>query len=295
MHLILIMFDIGIIQYLIAGTVFYVLGFLYALGVQCWGKSHNAYLFYGLITIGFAMQSFGLYRQGLRTHSFPLHNTFEILMVMAWSAVMLELFIRPIFRLPMLGFFISFLASVLGGVALLFFDLSAAIPEPAETGNPWVGFHAALAVFSYGIFGLLAVTSAMYLLQHFSLRGRHTAGLFRNLPPLKRLDDLNKRLLMGGVSILTLSIAIGMANWAHHPESVGATKLFVALGVWVLYMAVHRLRHRNTLLASGFAWACIASFGVALVTMGPLTREEVPVEPSPPSASAATPRETRIS
>ena len=102
------MFEIGIIQYLSAGTVFYVLGFLYALGIQFWGKRHNAYLFYGLITIGFAMQSFGLYQQGLRTHSFPLHNTFEILMVMAWSAVMLELFIRPIFRLPMLGFFIRF-------------------------------------------------------------------------------------------------------------------------------------------------------------------------------------------
>jgi len=43
-------------------------------------------------------------------------------------------------------------------------------------------------VVSYGVFALLALTSLMFLLRHFSLKVEHLGGLFSFLPSILDLD-----------------------------------------------------------------------------------------------------------
>lgn len=253
------------------GTALYLLAFTYALLALAANRRHRLIVFYLLLTIGFVFQGFGLYRRGLSDQSFPLNNTFEILMLMGWSAVMLEFIVRPAFRLRLLGFFTTGLAGGLGALALAIPSWDTPVIPPQTPANPWIGFHAAMAVFSYGVFALLAMTALMYLLQHYALRGKQGGGLFERLPSLKQLDTINQRLLLMGVSLLSLAIALGFANWANHPEGLHTHKLWAAMVVWALYLSAHRLRVKKLLIASQFAWACILLFAIALLSLWPLS------------------------
>ena len=47
-------------------------------------------------------------------------------------------------------------------------------------GNPWIELHAAIALFSYGVFGLVALTSVMYLLRNFSLKKKNLRAGYYN-------------------------------------------------------------------------------------------------------------------
>lgn len=275
------------------GTSFYVLAFAYAVVSMMMRRSHRLTVFYLLLTTGFAMQSYGLYHRGIVDQSFPLNNTFEILMVIGWCAVMLEFVIRPAFHLRLLGFFTSALAGALGALAFAVSAWDSPVPPPAEAVNPWIGFHAALAVFSYGIFAMLAMTAVMFLLQHYALRKRQSGGLFTRLPALTQLDDINKRLLLMGVSVLSIAIGLGFANWVNHPEeAVGSQKLVAALIVWMLYLGAHQLRARKILIASQFAWVCLLLFVLALLSVWLVTPHK---QMSQPPATAAAFQHTTAS
>jgi len=256
------------------GSLLYGLAFLYVLVALRIKRKLHYLVFYILLTAGFLFQSGGLYERGLADKSFPLNNTFEILQVIGWSAVMLEFVIRPAFNLRMLGFFTAALA---GSLSLISFAVSAwdsSIAIPTDPHNPWVSFHAAIAVFSYGIFAILAVTSLMYLIQHYGLRRRQTGEIFTRLPSVKQLDDIGKRLLLSGVSLLTIAIAMGFANLLKDPEGVGYDKLIAAMLVWAAYLITYRIRASKRLIASQFAWACMVLFLAALLSLWPLNRSE---------------------
>ncbi len=266
-------------------TAFYILAFAYAMVSLLLKKEHRIVIFYALLTSGFAIHSFALYNRGIADQAFPLNNTFEILMVISWSAVMLEFTIRPAFRLRLLGFFTSALTSLLGVCALSIPNWDAPITITTKTANPWIGFHAALAVFSYGVFALLATTAIMYLIQHYALRKIQSGGLFQRLPSVSQLDTINRRLLLVGVSILTVSIAIGFANHLRIQGNVSMEKLLIATTVWVAYVFIHQLRSRKVLIASHFAWTCLIMFLFALLSLHFITAKKSSTTQPMPSES----------
>ncbi len=253
------------------GTGLYLAGFLYSLAYVVLGRSHVRPLFYTLVAGGFGFQTLGLYLRGLQTGLFPLGNTFETLQVIAWVTVLLKLILRTSFQLRLLGFFASLLATVLCAVSLSFpeWDTRATVTFSA---NPWVEFHVALAIFSYGVFGLLAVTSLMYSLQDYGLHQKRFAGIFALLPPLRELDAMNQRLLHVGFWVLTLAVALGLFNWIGDPRGVGALKLIVAAALWAWALGVVVLRSRGKLVGRRFAIACLVLFVVALFSLWPVDR-----------------------
>lgn len=255
-----------------AGCVFYGLAFLYALIPMLRRKEYPHVVFLALLVGGFVFQSFGLYVRGLEIHAIPLTNTFEVFQVLAWSAVGLNFILRQMFHLRLLNFFSSGF-----GFGLSFIALAVPAwdddPPPLElSGSPWVGFHAALAIFSYGVFAVLALTSLMYLIQDRALANRKMDGWFSLLPAIRQLEILNAKLIALGVSILTVAMAIGVLNWLQAPKAVGLVKLSIAMAVWLAYLAVLLQRRRNKLLARPFAKTCLGLFVVALVSLWPLTQ-----------------------
>lgn len=259
--------DDRIFFWLAAGL--YAIGFVLALATLSTRRPVTRFAFHAILIGGFLFQGLGLYLRGIRVQAFPLVNEFEVLQVLSWSAVLVDLIIRPLFRLRLLSFFTAALAAGLSTVALLFpaWDYP---PDSIGTGSPWMGFHAALAIFSYGIFALLALTSLMYLIQHYGLERRRSGGIFSLLPAIRQLEDISSRLILVGVSILSVGIVIGFLNWLTYPAKVSTLKLLVACIIWGAYLILLVLRLNQRLFASRFAGACLALFFFALLSLWPL-------------------------
>ena len=224
-------------------------------------------LMYFIISAGFTLQTFGLYLRGLEVKGCPLGNTFELFQFMAWSAIALYLVIGATFRLSLLGYFTSVLAAALTVVSLSF---PAWDPEGRVNifgGNAWIEFHAALALFSYGVFALLTLTALMYVLQVFSLKRHHLHGLFSFLPSIRELDHISLRLLTAGVVLLTASLGVGAVYWLDDTSTVNITKLAVTVGIWLAYAIVLVLRLRDRLVGKRLAWLLIVLFVLVLLTL----------------------------
>jgi len=223
-----------------------------------------------VIATGYLFQVIGLWLRGRAVGGCPLGNTFEIFQFTAWSAITLYLIVGVTFRLSLLGFFTSCLAAVVTLVSLSIPGWDAARREHIFGGNPWIELHAALALFSYGVFALLALTSFMFLLRHYSLRHKHPGGSFAFLPSILDLDHMSRRLLVIGVTLLTASLAVGAAYWVRDIPSVNVTKLLLTVAVWLAYAVTLGLRLCGILIARRFAWTGVVLFGVALLSLWPV-------------------------
>ena len=176
----------------------------------------------------------------------------------------------------MLGYFTACLAAVLTLVSLAIPAWDAERHVRIFGQNPWIEMHAALALFSYGVFALLALTSLMLLLRHFSLKSKHLGGLFSFLPSMVDLDHIGLRLLAAGVIILAGSLAVGSVYWFRDPASASYVKILITVAVWLAYTVALFLRLRGQLLAKRFAWTGLILFAVALLSLWPVDASRSP-------------------
>lgn len=232
---------------------------------------------YALIAVGYVLQLVGLGIRGRAVGGCPLGNQFEIYQFTAWSAITLYLLVGVAFRNSLLGYFTSSLAAALTLVSLAIPAWDATQRTHVFGNNPWIELHAALAVFSYGVFGLLALTSLMFLFRNHSLKSKDLGGWFSFLPSILDLDHIGVRLLGSGVAILAVSLGVGSVYWIRDMHTVDLTKLLVTIAVWMAYAAALGLRLQGVLLAKRFAWSCLALYIAALVSLVPVDRSRHPV------------------
>ena len=175
-----------------------------------------------------------------------------------------------VFRLSLFGTGSASLAAVIGFFAFFLPDATHVGQHTPLGGDPRIEAHAALALFSYGIFGLLAVLSALYLLQHFSLKTKRYSGIFRFQPSIMDMDDVVMRLLIMACVIFTISVVIGALYWVGHMEQVSMPKLIFTIALWIAYWIVLALRATNKLFGTRLAWTCIIMLLAALFTLWPV-------------------------
>ncbi len=226
-----------------------------------------------LVSFGWVLQTLGLYARGLQYGGCPLSNRFELVQFLVWSAIALYIFVGPAFRLSLLGMFTSGFASLFSILSLSLSSWDTANRTPIFGDSPWIEMHAALALFSYGVFGTLALTSFMYLLQSRSLKQKKMGGLFPFMPSIIDLTQINFRLLVLGFCILTSSLAIGSVYFTRDLESANySLKLIATVGVWFGYGVLLILRLRQTLNYKQYSWACIIVFAIALLSLDAVDR-----------------------
>jgi ABC-type uncharacterized transport system permease subunit len=242
------------------------------------GPAINAF-----IVAGYVLQLVGLGLRGQAVRGCPLGNSFELFQFTAWSAITLYFVIGVTFRSSMLGYFTSSLAAALTLVSLSIPAWDATRRSGIFGGNPWIELHAALALFSYGVFALLALTSVMTLLRHHSLKSKRLGGWFSFLPSIMDLDHISVRLLWAGVILMSAALAMGANYWLRNTSLVHLPKLFMTLSVWAAYAITLGLRLRGLLISKRFAWACVAMFGVALFSLWPVNNNHQPAA-RPPAA-----------
>ena len=261
------------------GAACYLTGFAMGTLAMARRKPHSRALMYIIVGAGYLFQTMGLYLRGAAVRGCPLGNQFEILQFTGWSATTLYLLIGATFRLSLLGYSTSLLSAVLAIVSLSIPSLDAIRRVGIFGSNPWIEFHAALALFSYGVFALLALTSALFLLRHSSLKNKRLSGVFALLPPIVDLDHICLRLLITGVALLAASLAVGSVWWFQDIAAVNLFKLLVTAGIWLAYALALVLRLGSILLPKRLAWVCIVLFAAALVSLWPVdaSRNPAPV------------------
>lgn len=233
-------------------------------------RRHSRAAMYIILAAGYTFQTFGLYLRGVAVHGCPLGNKFELIQFTAWSAATLYLVIGPAFRLSLLGFGTALLTAVLSLGALLVPSWDAEVRTHIFGGNAWIEFHAALALFSYGVFGLLALVGCLYLVRDYGLRNKRIGGSFAFLPAIRDLDQIGLRLLGAGVILLALSLAVGSVWWLREPATVNLPKLFTTLAVFTAYALAWILRLRGQLSGRRWAQACALLFFAALLSIAPV-------------------------
>ena len=223
-----------------------------------------------LILAGWLMQTTGMWLAGMEAQSCPIRNPFEVLQFVSWSIVVLYLFTGQVFRLSMFGTGSASLAAVIGILAFLLPGAHSSEPSSLLGGDPRIDAHAALALFSYGIFGLLAVLSVLYVMQNNSLKTKRNASVFRFLPSLVEMDTVLLRLLIMACVVYTVSVGIGWLYWIGHLDEVALPKLIFTLALWIAYWVVLVLRATNKLFGPRLAWTCIALMVAALLILWPV-------------------------
>lgn len=277
-------------QWLWLSAGFYLAGFLLGTWSFLRRGRPTGVLVYGLIAIGYGLQLAGLGIRGRAVGGCPLGNTFELLQFTAWSAISLYLVVGVAFRSSVLGFFTASLAATLTLVSLAVPAWDAARRVRIFGQNPWIELHAALALFSYGVLALLALTSLMLLLRHFSLKSKNLGGIFSFLPSMVDLDQIGLRLLTTAVVLLAASFAVGSNYWLRDSASATSFKLIFTVAVWLAATVALILRLRGQLLAKRFAWTGLLLFAAALLSLWPVDASRTPkVVPAPQSVPRALP------
>jgi HemX protein len=269
-------------QWLWLAAEFYLAGFLLGTWSLLRRGRPSGVAVYSLIAVGYLFQLIGLGLRGRAVGGCPLGNTFELFQFTAWSAISLYVVVGVTFRSSVLGYFTACLTAVLTLVSLAIPAWDAERHVKIFGQNSWIEMHAALALFSYGVFALLALTSLMLLLRHFSLKAKNLGGLFSFLPSMVDLDHIGLRLLTTGVVLLAASLAVGSVYWLRDPASASVPKLLFTIAVWLAYAVALFLRLRGQLLAKRFAWTGLLLFAAALLSLWPVDASRHPaVVPAP--------------
>ena len=269
--------DLSDRQWLWCAAGFYTVGFLLGTASIIRGGRIHGVVIYLTILAGYVLQFIGLGVRGRATGGCPLGNEFEIFQFTAWSAMSLYLLIGVTFRSSVLGYFTSCLGAALTILSLSIPAWDAVRRTHIFGGNPWIELHAALAIFSYGVFGLLALTSALFLFRHFSLKSKRLGGWFSFLPSIRDLDHIELRLLGTGATLLTLALLFGSVYWSRDTSNVGHFKLAATVAVWLVAAVALGLRISGRLLSKRFAWTCLALFAAALLSLGAVDESRHPV------------------
>ena len=257
-------------QWLVASTFCFLLSFAYTAGTLGDRRHYSTWWNLGVVALGFALQTVFLFLRGAAVGRCPLTNHFEVVAFLSWALVLFYLAVGNTYRLSPLGLFTAPLAFGLQSFALLALDdWTPGDARSHHTGvNPALEFHAAFSVLSFGAFALAALAGGMYLWQERQLKSHRLKVLFFQLPPISDLIQLNARLLVVGLALLTLGLAAGFNMgapnaWPH---------LVWAIVIWLVYAFLVLARWGRWRLAPRrVASLSVAAFTVALVTLGGLS------------------------
>jgi cytochrome c-type biogenesis protein CcsB len=166
----------------------------------------------------------------------------EELSFIACIMVGLYLLIALRANLTVVGTLVTPLAFLLSLSAYAF---EAGMPElPPRLQNLWLPAHVAPAFVGYAVFAVAFCLSLTYLLQERQLKSKRKGGLFRRLPSLETLDELNYRFVTLGFALFTIGLITGSflakqtwgALWSWEPVQVWS------LISWLLYAVLLHAR-----------------------------------------------------
>jgi cytochrome c-type biogenesis protein CcsB len=216
--------------------------------------------------VGFIFHSIHFIVQYIKGGHLPIVSFHEAISFFAWSVVLMFFFLQYHYKPNLLGSFI------MPFVFIMMFSAST-LPRQIQPLSPilkshWFGIHIFLAFIGDAAFALACGVGIMYLIQDRNVKSKHLSGLFRRLPNLQMLDELNYRLISIGFPMLSLAILSGVLwaesatglYWRWDPKEVWS------LISWLLYALVLHLRLTTGWRGKKAAVLSIVGFVLLIVT-----------------------------
>lgn len=219
---------------------------------------------------GFVFHTVSIITRFVNTGHVPTVSMHEASSFFSWCILIVFFFIQVKYRIGVLAAF------VLPLVFILMLS-SSMLPREIRPLSPvlqsyWLGIHTTLAFLGNAAFATACGIGIMYLLQDHFLKKKHLGGLFRKLPSIQILDEINHRLITIGFPLLTLAIITGAlwaesswgSYWRWDPKEVWSliTWLLYALVLHIRAVAGWRGRKAAILSITGFCMVLFTFYGV---------------------------------
>jgi ABC-type uncharacterized transport system permease subunit len=242
----------------------YALGALAYLALLAQGWRGLAWVARGLTLGGWVLHGIGLFLL-LSTQRWVPSGFGQVVSLLAFLLIAVFLVVDLKARAALLGAFLSPAAVAVLVPALWIeapgHDLAAGLRQPL------LPVHIAVALAGLAVFGVATAVAGVYLAAERMVKGKRFGPLFKKVPSLELLDDLNRRLVVWGFIALSLTLLTGAwiqsrltpdAKWS--PAELAVVVAWLAFGLVLQLRIVVGWRGRRVALLT------MAGFGVLLVS-----------------------------
>ena len=254
-----VVYDVALTAYIVATAA--ALGYLLA---RREGLSRFSVL---MTQLGWVCHTVALAVRGVELGRPPLLTLPEVVSVVIWVAVLLELWAERQYRVKVLGAFVLPVVLMLG--LALPTGLRALVPEPSIK-SAWIWVHVVLALLGLAALVLNFAGAVMYLLQERQLKAKRPGTVYYRLPSLETLDHLTYRALTLGFPFLTAGLLLGVlwANAAWGSLFAFDPLALLSFAMWTVYAATLSGRAMGAWRGRRAAYFAIAGFCAFLLTLG---------------------------
>jgi HemX protein len=251
-------------HYFLLAVFLYGVSMVYSVFLWRKGFRQHDRINYGLLLAGFAFHTKAMLMRGLSFERCPINNLYEAITFIAWTIVAVYLATGLLPRFRFLGAFAAPLVFAIGVFALMP-GLDPPYKDHPEFGNGLRSLHAALALLSYGAFGLSAIAALMFLTQEHDLKFHKLRAVLSLMPPIERLEKVTSRLLLVGFLLLTAGLAL-IPLMKEPPDSNFTLKIIWSGLVWAIYFVLLLMHNRFAQTGRRFAWGAVGTFTFVLLT-----------------------------
>ena len=242
----------------------YALGALAYLALLVQGWKGLAWTARGLTIGGWVLHSIGLVLLLSAQHWAP-SGFGQVVSLLSFLLVAVFLVVDLRARAALLGAFLSPAA-----VAVLVPSLWMSAPGPelaSSLRQPLLPVHIAVALAGLAVFGVATAVAGVYLAVERMLKGKRFGPVFRRVPSLELLDDLNRRLVVWGFIALSLTLLTGAWVQARlRPDTRWSPAELAVVVAWMAFGVVLQLRILAGWRGRRVALLTMAGFGVLVVS-----------------------------
>ena len=178
--------------------------------------------------------------------------------------------IRYVLKLQLLGLFTTGFAFFLNVLSFIFPKWDQPYDVSPFAGNHWIELHAALAVFSYGIYALMGAVATMYLIQHYSLKFKLPSRFYNFLPSISESLNACSKMQVTALVFYSLSSIVGAFHWVIDFQSVSIYKLSATLLLWLFSFILLVIHRKNWVYGKQFVILCLTLFFISILSLIPI-------------------------
>ncbi len=192
------LYDVALTAYIVATAA--------ALGYLLRRRDGLSRLSILMTQLGWVCHTVALVMRGVELGRPPIVTLPEVVSVVIWVAVLLELWAEWQYQVKALGAFVLPVILMLG--LALPTGLRALVTEPSIR-SAWIWVHVVLALLGLAALVLNFAGAVMYLLQERQLKVKRPGRVYYRLPSLETLDRFTFRTLTLGFPFLTAGLLLG--------------------------------------------------------------------------------------
>jgi ABC-type uncharacterized transport system permease subunit len=211
----------------------------------------------------------------VRTYQFghpPITSMFEIFSLIAFTIVVVYVYIEYRTKNSSTGYFILILPFFFQLISSIFIHEKSEIP--AALRSNLLGFHVSSALLGYTAITISAVYGFLYLMLYHDIKSSQFSVIYKRLPNLEMLERMSFIATVFGFFLLTIAIVIGIIWLPRVFVSISYTdpKLLGTCVIWIIYggglvaKKVAGWRGRRIMVLSMFGFA-LATFSMTIINM----------------------------